>query len=161
MNNNISNRKKTRKLLFQILFSKTFQNFDKNDFLDSFYNWVFEYKIDEDYLDEMLKIISYREWFFIDIIKKYSPKFDFEKMNILNIIPIYISLAEIFYLSSEIPLKVSVNEAIELAKSFSMDSSKMIVNWVLNNIFNDYDELKLIKDNYNWNNWYSIFKKVS
>jgi hypothetical protein len=32
------------------------------------------------------------------VIEKYSPKFDFDKMNIENIIPIYIALAEIFYL---------------------------------------------------------------
>ncbi|MDR2411680.1 MAG: transcription antitermination protein NusB [Candidatus Peribacteria bacterium] len=62
------------------------------------------------------------------IIEKYSPKFDFEKMNIINILPIYISLAEIFFLDEEIPIKVSVNEAIELAKFYSDDSSKKIVN---------------------------------
>jgi N utilization substance protein B len=49
-------------------------------------------------------------------------------MNIINILPIYISLAEIFFLDEEIPIKVSVNEAIELAKFYSDDSSKKIVN---------------------------------
>lgn len=152
-------RRKTRKLLFQKLFSETFNWNEIDDFLEAFHSWVFEYKIDEKYFNEMEKIIYYREEFFIFIIKKYSPKFDFEKMNILNILPIYISLAEIFYFSWEIPLKVSVNEAVELSKIFWLDSSKKIVNWVLNNIFKDYDDLEKIKNNYNWNNWYSIFKK--
>jgi nusB family len=53
-------------------------------------------------------------------VKKYSPKFDFEKMDVLIIIPLYIALAEIFYFSEEIPIKVSVNEAVELAKTFAM-----------------------------------------
>ena len=105
------------------------------------------------------RIIFEKEEFFIEMIKKYSPKFDFEKMSILNVLPLYIAFAEIFYLKEEIPLKVSVNESIELAKMFSEISSKKIVNWVLHNIFNDYEELNKQKENYNWNKWYSIFKK--
>ena len=76
----------------------------------------------------MIKIIFEKEEFFIEMIKKYSPKFDFEKMSILNVLPLYIAFAEIFYLKEEIPLKVSVNESIELAKIFSEISSKKIVN---------------------------------
>jgi transcription termination factor NusB len=52
------------------------------------------------------------------IIEKYSPRFSIEKMNTENIIPIYISLAEIFYLDEEIPIIVSINEAVDLAKKF-------------------------------------------
>lgn len=159
MNKNNTKRKKTRRLLFQQLFSLTFQVSDKETFIDSFYSDRFSYEIDEDYLDEMMKIIFYREEFFIDIIKKYSPKFDFEKMNVINVLPVYISIAEIFYFSKEIPLKVSVNEAIEIAKIFWWDSSKKIVNGILHNIFNYYEELEKIKNNYSWNQWYSIFKK--
>jgi transcription termination factor NusB len=47
-----------------------------------------------------------------------------------------------FFLDEEIPAKVSINEAIEVTKSFWDDSSKKIVNWVLNKIFVDYDILK-------------------
>lgn len=155
----ITNRKKTRRLLFQELFSLTFQELNQEDFFKSFYNDKFSYDMDKDYLNEMIKIITFREEFFVEIVKKYSPKFDIEKMSVLNLIPIYIALAEIFYFSEEIPLKVSVNEAVELAKTFAEDSWKKIVNWVLHNIFKDYDELDKIKENYNWNNWFSIFKR--
>lgn len=152
-------RTKTRKLLFQELFSSTFQVLEEERFLESFFDNKFNFEIDKEYLEQMKKIIFYREEFFIDIIKKYSPKFDFEKMNILNILPIYIALAEIFYFPEEIPLKVSINESVEIAKNFAWDSTRKIVNWVLNSITKDYDDLLKIKDNYNWNNWYSIFKK--
>ena len=154
-----ANRKQTWILLFQLLFSSSFQILDRDDFMESFYINKFSYEIDKEYLEEMLRIITYREEFFIEIVKKYSPKFDFEKMSILIVLPIYIALAEIFYFSEEIPMKVSINEAIELAKTYSADSTKKVVNWVLNNIIKDYDELKTLKDNYNWKNWYSIFKK--
>ena len=159
MNTNTTNRKKTRKLLFQFFFASCFQKTEKEAFLESFYKDTFSFELDLDYMDEIINIIEFREWFFIDIVKKYSPKFDFEKMDVLIIIPLYIALAEIFYFSEEIPIKVSVNEAVELAKTFAMWTSKKIVNWVLWNVFRDLDELEKIKENYKWNDWYSIFKK--
>ncbi len=154
----ITNRKKTRKLLFQILFYKTFQKLDLEVFYANFFEWVFSFQKDDKYINSMLKIIENNENFFIYIIKKFSPKFDFEKMSVLNIIPVYISLAEIFFIEEEIPLKVSINEAIEIAKTYSWDSSKKIVNGILNNVAENYNKLEEEKDNFKENYNYSIFK---
>ena len=89
MNKSNTNRKKTRRLLFQALFSATFTPFVEEDFLESFFSKDFEYEIDEKYLKEMIKIIFEKEEFFIEMIKKYSPKFDFEKMSILNLLKFF------------------------------------------------------------------------
>ncbi|MDR1987525.1 MAG: transcription antitermination protein NusB [Candidatus Peribacteria bacterium] len=62
------------------------------------------------------------------MIEKYSPKFKFENMYVENVLPIYIALSEIFYLDEELPIKVSINEAIELAKIYGDDSTKKIAN---------------------------------
>ncbi len=153
------NRKKSRKLLYQEIYASTFCELDLNEFYNSFFDEVFTFERDENYLAEMNKIIRYYEWFFIYVIKKYSPKFDFDKMSIVNIIPIYIALAEMFYLSEEIPGKVSVNEAVEVAKVYWDDSAKKIVNWVLNKVLHDSEELDKIKNDYTNTNNYSIFKK--
>lgn len=153
------NRKKSRKLLYQEIFANTFWEVDLIEFYNSFFDEVFTFERDEDYLLEMNKIIRYYEWFFIYIIKKYSPKFDFDKMSIVNIIPIYIALAEMFFLSEEIPWKVSVNEAVEVAKVYWDDSAKKIVNWVLNKVLHDTEELDKIKENFTNTNSYSIFKR--
>jgi N utilization substance protein B len=81
-------------------------------------------------------------------------------MNIENIIPIYIALAEIFYLWEKLPIKVSMNEAIELAKTYGDDSSKKIANWVLNSVLDDYEVLETEKNNHQ-DIKYSIFKDAS
>ena len=138
------NRKKSRKLLYQEIYASTFCELDLNEFYNSFFDEVFTFERDENYLAEMNKIIKYYESFFVFIIKKYSPKFDFDKMSIVNIIPVYIALAEMFFLSEEIPGKVSVNEAVEVAKVYWDDSSKKIVNWILNKVLHEYDELNKI-----------------
>ena len=43
MNKSNTNRKKTRRLLFQALFSATFTPFVEEDFLESFFSKDFEY----------------------------------------------------------------------------------------------------------------------
>ncbi len=157
---NKSNRKKTRKILYQELYASTFLLNDKKDFYESFFDNVFSFNRDEKYLEEIVSKIKYYEYFFIYVIKKYSPKFDFEKMNVINIIPIYIALAEMFYLDEEIPAKVSINEAVEVAKVYWDNSAKKIVNWVLNKVLEDHDELDKIKDTISKEDFtYSIFKK--
>ncbi|MDR0772128.1 MAG: hypothetical protein LBF15_03690 [Candidatus Peribacteria bacterium] len=78
-------------------------------------------------------------------------------MSVSNIIPIYIALAEIFYLKEEIPQKVSIDEAIWLVKIFSDDSSRKLVNGVLNKVLVDYSLLEKEKENHDDTN-YSIFK---
>jgi len=117
MNSKI-NRKKSRKLLYQEIYASTFCEIDLTEFYNSFFDEVFTFERDENYLAEMNKIIRYYESFFVYVIKKYSPRFDFDKMSVVNIIPVYIALAEMFFLSEEIPGKVSVNEAVEVAKVY-------------------------------------------
>jgi hypothetical protein len=85
-----SNRKKTRKLLFQELYSSSLNNFDKNLFRESFFDEVHTFNIDENYLEEMHKIITFHEKFFINIVKIYAPKFNVEKMSLSNVLPVYI-----------------------------------------------------------------------
>jgi len=141
-----SNRKKTRKLLFQELYSLSMNKFDKDLFRDAFFNDVHTFKIDEKYLQEMHKIIQYNEKFLIHVIKTFAPKFDVTKMSLSNILPVYIWLAEMFFITEEIPWKVSINEAVEIAKVYWDDSAKKIVNWILNKAYKDFSKLNEIKD---------------
>lgn len=134
-------RKKSRKLLFQELYAMSYNKFDAQLFKESFFDNVFTFNQDEEYINEMKKIITFYEKFFIYIIKEYTPKFKIETMSKSYILPIYMWLAEMFYLTEEIPAKVSINEAVEMAKVYWDDSSKKIVNWVLNKVFKNYDEL--------------------
>jgi len=142
----VSNRKKSRKLLFQELYSKSINELDEVLFRESFFNEVHTFNIDQDYLNEMHKIIIYNEAFFINIFKKYAPKFNVNKMSLSNVLPVYIWLAEMFFITEEIPGKVSINEAVEIAKVYWDDSAKKVVNWILNKVYKDFDELNKTKD---------------
>lgn len=157
----LTKRKKSRKLLYQELFAMSMNSFDSKLFRESFFSDDFEYEFDEKYIKEMENIILKNEAFFISIIQKYSPKFDIKFMSRIIILPIYIWLAEIFFYEEEIWTKIIINEAVEIAKMYWDDSSKKIVNWVLNSVIENYKELKKLKfENYTYIKDSFFYKKI-
>ena len=152
-------RKKTRKYLFQKLFSNTYILNDKELFTESFLIDSFKWNIDEEYLNEMEKIISDKESYLIEILKRFAWKFDPKKMNLTYVLPIFIWASEMLFLKEEIPAKVSLNEAVELSKSFWEDSAKKIVNGVLNKLFENYEDIKKEFETLELENDFSFFKR--
>lgn len=69
-------------------------------------------------------------------INKYAEEWDVDRMANLDRNLIRMALYEIKYLA-DIPLNVSINEAIELAKIFGSEESGKFVNGVLDNIQKD------------------------
>ena len=134
-----ASRKKTRKFLFQKVFARSFTDVDEILFQKSFFDEIFTFEIDTAYMDEMYKLIIEKEADLIWVIEKYAPKFDIKSMNITAVIALFIGLTEMLYLKEEIPMKVSINEAVEMAKVYSSDSSKKIVNGILNNFYKDIE----------------------
>ena len=151
-------RKKSRKFLFQKLFSDTYWKNLESDFRDSFLIDSFRDNLDDKYLEEMEKLIKEKEPYLIELIKMYAPKFEPENMSLTYVIPIFIWATEMLYFSEEIPAKVSMNEAIEIAKVYWEDSAKKIVNWVLNKLYKQYDEIKEKLDNLEIKEKHSFFK---
>ena len=154
-------RKLSRKILFQKIYAECFYHNNSELFQKSFIDGdIHVNEMDISYVNTMYDLIKLHESDCINIIERFAPKFEIEKMHLSYIIPLYIWICEIFYFPEEIPLKVSINEAIEIAKTFSDDSWKKIVNGVLNKLQENYNELKekkpsLIKKNFSffvWNN---------
>ncbi|PID87391.1 hypothetical protein CSB07_01730 [Candidatus Gracilibacteria bacterium] len=154
-----NNRKRTRHFLFQKLYAKSFNNYNEETFLDSFYKNVFVFGIDEDYLSQMESLIEKKEEYLIYIFHKYAPKFDIKNTDIIYILPVFIGLTEMLYLKEEIPPKVSINEAIELSKLFGTETTKKVVNGILNKVFKDYDNLVKELEELNLKKGYSFFTK--
>ena len=87
----------------------------------------------------MTQIIIEKQDILLAVIAKYAPRFDIDTMLKTNILAIMIALAEMLYLTEEIPAKVSIDEAISLAKYYGDDTSKNIVNGVLHSFYKNID----------------------
>lgn len=127
-----ASRKKTRKFLLQKLYARIYGEIPEQAFYHSFFEWILDFTPDQAYLDEMFQAILEHQNEILDIICTYAPKFDLETMLKTNILALIIAISEMLYLKEEIPAKVSINEAIEIAKYYGDDTSKNIVNGILN-----------------------------
>ena len=154
-----NNRKKTRKYLYQKIYANTFSKIDESEFDNTFYWEVFDFDLDEKYLKEMFSLILEKEGYLLKIISMLAPKFKIESMWNHYIIPILIWACEMLYLEEEIPAKVSMNEAIEISKVYWDESSKRIVNWVMNKLYKDIESIKEKLNEFDWNFWISILKR--
>lgn len=75
------------------------------------------------------------------IIEKSAPQWPFEQINIIDRNVLRIGLYELLYEDKkEVPPKVAIDEAIELAKNFSGESSGKFVNGVLGTIYKKIKE---------------------
>jgi transcription antitermination protein NusB len=73
------------------------------------------------------------------LIVKYAPEWPIKQITIVDRNVLRIGIYELKF-SQEIPPKVAINEAIELAKSFSSESSGKFVNGVLGSIYKEMEE---------------------
>ena len=67
------------------------------------------------------------------LIKKFAPAFPLEQMSVIDRNILRLAIFEILFYDKT-PIKVAINEAIELAKGFGSDSSPRLINGVLGSI---------------------------
>jgi N utilization substance protein B len=73
------------------------------------------------------------------LIKKFTPAFPIEQMPSIDRNILRMAIFEILF-SDKTPLKVAINEAIELAKAFGSESSSRLVNGVLGVVVSERDK---------------------
>lgn len=75
------------------------------------------------------------------IIEKSAPEWPIEQITIIDRNVLRIGIYELLYANKkEVPLKVAINEAIELAKTFSGQSSGKFVNGVLGTVYKEIEK---------------------
>lgn len=67
------------------------------------------------------------------LIEKFAPAFPTEQMSIIDRNILRLAIFEILF-NDKTPVKVAINEAVELAKNFGSDSSPRLINGVLGSI---------------------------
>jgi N utilization substance protein B len=75
------------------------------------------------------------------VIQQYAPEWPLNQMAIVDRNILRIAIFE-FAILKQTPIKVAINEAIELAKDFGSDSASRFINGVLGTLANHEDALK-------------------
>jgi len=79
-----------------------------------------------------------------DELKKRTKNWEFERIPIMDVILLKMAIIELQEMET-VPIKVTLNEYIELAKYFSTPKSKIFVNGVLDRLIREYKEEGKIK----------------
>ncbi|MFA5995623.1 MAG: transcription antitermination factor NusB [Patescibacteria group bacterium] len=90
----------------------------------------------EQLIENILKNLSAIDKYII----QYAPEWPLEQITVVDRNVLRIGLGELKF-STDIPPKVAINEAIELAKTFGGPSSGKFVNGVLGSIYKDMQKV--------------------
>jgi N utilization substance protein B len=93
--------------------------------------------LDETILNEK----KYRE-----LIEKHTQKWDFDRIAFMDMIIMQVAVAEL-YTCESIPTSVTLNEFIDIAKSYSTPKSGTFVNGILDAIANEAKKEHIILKN--------------
>ena len=138
-------RRRSREFLLQMLYSRTNMgtDFSRDTFLEAYFEEENMEYLDTAYVDQMETFILEHEAELLSYISLLAPKFELETMPSIHILILMVALSEMLYFQviDAIPVAVSVNEAIELAKRFSDDHGKVFINGSLSTFLKDREKI--------------------
>ncbi|MGZ9164183.1 MAG: transcription antitermination factor NusB [Anaerolineales bacterium] len=134
-------RTRARSLALQVLYEVDMANHPPAD--------VFKSRLEENPLSDELSDFARQIIFGVllrttdldQLIAKYAPEWPFEQVAAIDRNILRIALWE-FAVFHETPIKVAINEAVELAKEFGSDSAPRFVNGVLGALADHQHEIQ-------------------
>lgn len=132
-------RKIARELTFKVIFSFNFQ--DENEqieaLIDNLQNETNDINLeDKEYIKSIVNGVIEKKETLDETIKKYLKDWTMDRISKTDLAILRVAVYEILY-REDIPYKVSVNEAVELAKSFSDGGSPSFINGVLAGVISE------------------------
>jgi N utilization substance protein B len=130
-----NNRRHQRRFAFQVIYSLIFgQSMSKDALVTSFDNFWTEEEFDiprqDSYAWTLVEGVFDNYERIDEIITKHSQHWKINRIAKVELTILRLCLFEMLF-CPDIPIKVAMNEAIELAKDFGDDNSKTFVNGVL------------------------------
>jgi N utilization substance protein B len=123
---------------------KTIKKFRKTDPSDSLLLDLYKSDDDKEYPKKLLRKVLMNHKEYRELIEKYSKNWDVERIAFIDILLMQMAIAEAIEFSS-IPVKVTLNEYLELAKYYSTDKSSIFLNGILDKVFSQLKEQDVIK----------------
>lgn len=127
-------RTKARECALKVLYQIDITKDDCNDSLKAF--WAAESGTEEtvkEFATQLVNSVKDNIKEIDEVISKYATNWQIERMAVIDRNILRIATLEILYLS-DIPPKVSINEAVDIAKKYGDTNSGKFVNGILDKI---------------------------
>lgn len=140
----MANRHLSRSIVLQSLFEWDLNAIEKKDVPDVLERNVSEFapnKTDLPFMEKLLDGILQKQSEIDLVITKAAPEWPIDRISPVDRNILRLGLYELLFADrSEVPAKVAINEAIELAKQFGGDNSSRFVNGVLGAVYKEIGE---------------------
>lgn len=140
----MANRHLSRSIVLQTLFEWDFRALPDSEVLEILSRNMEEFapgNEDDEFVKELTNVIVNKKNLLDEIISKAAPQWPIEKIAIVDKNVLRIGLVELLFSDKEnVPPKVAINEAIELAKRFGGESSGRFINGVLGAVYRELGE---------------------
>jgi len=138
----MSNRHLARTVAMQTLFEWDFNNraqklgeiTERN--IEEFAPGLGEDKV---FIEKLVRGVTKNMGEIDQLIEKYAPEWPIDKITVIDRNVLRLGIYELI-IGKEVPPKVAINEAIEIAKTYGGDSSGRFVNGVLGAVYRDLGE---------------------
>ena len=120
-------RSVAREVAFKLIFEYVFNKETDNDLLQ---DYLAENTDEQGYIQEVYHGVIAKYNDLCSIIKEKSVGFSFDRIFKVDLSILLVALYEILYMDN-IPEKVSINEALNLAKLYSTEKSNKFINGIL------------------------------
>lgn len=130
-------RTEIRKLTFELLYSLEIQKMEQEEYNEQIKLFLVEQNVSQEkaktYMTETVNGIAKNKEKILELISQnLKEKWDISRVSKINLTLLKLATYEIMY--TELPYKVVVNEAVEIAKKYGDDTSPAFINGVLANI---------------------------
>lgn len=140
----MANRHLSRSIVLQSLFEWDLNTLEKKDVHEVLERNVTEFapnKTDLPFMEKLLDGVMAKQPELDLVIEKAAPEWPIDRISPVDRNILRLGLYELLFSDrSEVPAKVAINEAIELAKQFGGDNSSRFVNGVLGAVYKEIGE---------------------
>jgi transcription antitermination protein NusB len=140
----MAHRHLSRSIVLQTLFEWDFENKSKEEAFPIFERNILEFAPgtnDRPFMEGLLNNVLDKKRDLDTLIEKAAPDWPINKISTVDRNILRIGLSELLFADrNEVPPKVAINEAIELAKSFGGETSGRFINGVLGAIYKEMGE---------------------
>lgn len=140
----MANRHLSRSVVLQTLFECDFRRYETDIATEALVRNAHEFApgvSETAFMESLLKNVIAKQSTLDEIIVKAAPDWPMEKISIVDRNVLRLGLYEVLFADrGEVPPKVAINEAIELAKTFGGETSGKFVNGVLGAVYKEIGE---------------------
>ena len=137
-------RRLGREGVFQGLYALEISNDPKGKVLADILNrYSFNKKSQVFISDLFYKTVENKSWL-DQVISRHLDNWEINRIALLDKLILQMAISELYFID-DIPPKVTLSEAIEIAKRYSTEESSSFVNGILDAVYKEREKINLIK----------------